>query len=280
MTVPPPASVHSPPSTLTYLITENASSVERVRLRKMRSALDLLLTALVVTYFPVAVVSFCSTSATQHQLHKASAWPHAHTARASAVGTAAAPAADNMPTTPTHPVNELGGDDDSSSVDVSSSSSSERFESFAKFLMETQAAICLQAEASDGRASFCTDRWEREGASKVGLCWARSRAYVLMGVDVRVPYSCAWTRVCNHGSSIGRRPLKVSEMSRYVCTYSSIAGAVQHFWLRSPVFCKPLLDVRPIKCGICGMPCTCRASASPVSWRAASCWRKRPAACP
>ena len=48
------------------------------------------------------------------------------------------------------------------------SSSSERFDSFAKFLLETQEVICRQAETSDGRASFCSDRWERDGPSEVG----------------------------------------------------------------------------------------------------------------
>lgn len=47
--------------------------------------------------------------------------------------------------------------------------SSERFDHFAKFLLETQEVICLQAEASDGRASFCSDRWERDGPSEVGM---------------------------------------------------------------------------------------------------------------
>eukprot|EP00752_Nemacystus_decipiens_P008039 g7184.t1 len=65
-----------------------------------------------------------------------------------------------------HPTNDIDASNGSSSVGISSGSSSERFESFAKFLLETQAAICREAEASDGRASFCTDRWEREGASK------------------------------------------------------------------------------------------------------------------
>lgn len=157
-----------------------------VRLLTMREALALLLSAIVVTYFPVTVVSFCSASAAQHQLH-AGGRPHAHAARASAVDTAAAHAADNTPTTATHPVHELGDNDDgssSSSIGISSSSSSERFESFAKFLVETQAAICLEAEASDGRASFCTDRWEREGASKVGVCC--TRAHVCVGGCVGV----------------------------------------------------------------------------------------------
>ena len=154
----------------------------------MRAALDLLLSiTLVVAYSPVAVVSFCSTGATRNQLHAHTDRPHAHASRSSAVrGTAAAPAADNTPATPTHPVNELGDGDGSSSVGISSGSSSERFESFAKFLMETQAAICLDAEASDGRASFCTDRWEREGASKVGACWVRACSWVLVLMFARV----------------------------------------------------------------------------------------------
>lgn len=78
-----------------------------------------------------------------------------------------------------HPANELGDDKEISSS-INSSSSSERFESFAEFLLETQAAICLQAEASDGKASFCTDRWEREGASKVGVCWVGTHVCLLM----------------------------------------------------------------------------------------------------
>lgn len=160
----------------------------------MRAALELLLsTTLVVTHIPVAVVSFCSTGAAQHQFHAQGPAPraHAHTARASSAGTgtAAAPAADNTPTASAQPAN-----DDSSSVGINSSSSSERFESFAKFLMDTQAAICLEAEASDGRASFCTDRWEREGAAKVGACRIGPFLFVLY-----LMFCCRCCRCCGCG---------------------------------------------------------------------------------
>lgn len=47
------------------------------------------------------------------------------------------------------------------------SSGSKRFESFAKFLLETQEQICQQAATTDGKADFCVDKWERGAPSEV-----------------------------------------------------------------------------------------------------------------
>lgn len=43
----------------------------------------------------------------------------------------------------------------------------DRFDSFANFLLETQEAICREAEASDGVGRFCSERWERDSPSEV-----------------------------------------------------------------------------------------------------------------
>lgn len=136
------------------------------RLAKMTVAAELVLYALVIASAPLASVGFCSatTAGSAHQLHGAPragrGWVPVRK-EVLARATAAAAAADDAPTTFTDLINELSDD---------GSGSSERFDSFADFLVKTQADICRQAEDSDGRATFCTDRWEREGASKVG-CW-------------------------------------------------------------------------------------------------------------
>lgn len=77
----------------------------------------------------------------------------ASSAEVASTSTATTPAAAPAPTT---------------AAPVAKTASSERFDNFAKFLLETQEVICQQAEASDGRGSFCFDRWERDGPSQVG----------------------------------------------------------------------------------------------------------------
>lgn len=143
------------------------------------SSLNLLICGVLamVASFPVAVVGFCSTAAVA-----AAAGPSLRQLRTR--NDAATPA-----TTSTRPTNDLSdGDNDSSSS--SNHSSTQRFENFAEFLIETQKQICAQAEASDGKATFCTDRWEREGDSKVWLLVSRCR-----GVSFCARLS-AWRGAC------------------------------------------------------------------------------------
>ncbi|CAM9669922.1 unnamed protein product, partial [Hapterophycus canaliculatus] len=125
----------------------------------MAAAAELVLYALVIASAPLGSVGFCSatTAGSAHQLHGAPRAGASVLFGETAGAIAGAAAADNAPTTSTNPTHE-------SSDNINSRS--ERFESFAAFLMETQADICRQAENSDGRATFCTDRWEREGSSK------------------------------------------------------------------------------------------------------------------
>lgn len=144
----------------------------------MEAAAKGLLFILLASHFPVAVDSFCSpkTAAPAHQLHDAAS----SSSRSSVLG--ATVTADNIPptATPTSTGKDNGGDN---------RGSSERFENFAEFLVKTQSDICSQAETSDGKATFCSDRWEREGASKVWLLlllhiWVVRR----LGAEVPVAY--------------------------------------------------------------------------------------------
>ncbi|CAN0164482.1 unnamed protein product [Ectocarpus fasciculatus] len=119
----------------------------------MEAGAKALLFVLLATHFPVAVVSFCSPA---HQLHHA-----APSSPRSSLLLGATATADNNPPTTT-PTGTSTGRDHGGDY----RSSSERFENFAEFLVKTQSDICSQAETSDGKATFCIDRWEREGASK------------------------------------------------------------------------------------------------------------------
>lgn len=123
----------------------------------MVAAAGLVLFSLIVTSVPPVSVGFCSATTAGSAHHQPSGTLSRHASVP--IRSQAAAAADNAPTTSRNPTEEMGDDGDSNS--------SERFESFAAFLMATQADICRQAEDSDGKATFCTDRWEREGASKV-----------------------------------------------------------------------------------------------------------------
>ena len=62
-----------------------------------------------------------------------------------------------------------------------------RFERFASFLLETQKAICREAEASDGVGRFCSDRWQRDDPSEVGSI----RCVTIFTLYVRVHGACS-----------------------------------------------------------------------------------------
>lgn len=158
-------------------------------------AATLLLCIVPLLISPVAVSSFCAPTTTagtlahstrreaaaqqQHRQTHAAALRAADTSTAATAAAAATTTTEATPLDQNHPDGSLTVD---GKVDVEaatqsavvspvvgSSSSSERFESFAKFLLETQDAICRRAEASDGKATFCSDRWERDHPTEVRM---------------------------------------------------------------------------------------------------------------
>lgn len=169
-----------------YLHTPTPASCPKRLLRTMEAGAKGLLFILMASHFPVAVISFClpATAAPAHQLHHAAS----SSSRYSVLGATAT--ADNTPTATPSTENDHGADN---------RSSSERFDNFAEFLVKTQSDICSQAETSDGKATFCIDRWEREGASKVWLL--QSTAGDILATAVKYcAYTCRHSRICTHGA--------------------------------------------------------------------------------